>query len=177
MSRTSFSVPWLVLGVAPLVVGCGTGVGPTSFTAQEIADARARVNLELPKRPIAQLVQRPLLPEITISETAADSLSRIGSQALPVLIAALHDSDPVVRTNAAKGIARLGETAQQAVPALTAALADDVYTVRLTAARALGQIGPGAAPAIPELSAALRDTESRSRAMPPAPGAPVLTAP
>jgi len=168
----------LWVGLAPWLVGCSVGgVVPTSFSAQQIADARARVNLELPNRPLAQLVQRPLLREISISETAADSLARIGTQALPVLISALRDPDPIVRGNAAKGLARLGEAAQQAVPALTAALADEDDKVRLAAARALGQIGPAAAPAIPQLSAALRDTESSTPTTLAAPTAPASAAP
>lgn len=178
MSRLLPVTTLLFAGLAPWFAGCSVGgVVPTSFSAQEIADARARVNLEIPKRPLAQLVQRPMLREITLSETAADSLARIGNQALPVLISALNDPDAMVRNNAAKGLARLGEAAQQAVPALTAALSDEDYRVRLNAARALGQIGPGAAPAIPQLSAALRDTDSYAPTTVAAPTAPALPAP
>lgn len=181
MSRRLPVTALLFFVLAPSLVGCSVGgVVPSSFSAQEIADARARVNLELPKQPLAQLVQRPMLREITISETAADSLARIGHDALPVLIAALGDADPVVRINSCKGIARLGEAAQQAVPALTVLLADDNDTVRLHAARALGQIGPAAAPAIPQLSAALRDTTATTPTAPDtlaAPNVPALPAP
>lgn len=154
-----FSVIWLLLGVIPCLLGCDVGLVPTSFSAQEIADARARVTPERGPRPVMQLAQRPMLRESTISETAADSLARIGDQSLPVLISALRDSDPIVRSNAAKGIARLGEAAQAAVPALINALSDSDRTVRLSAARALGQIGPGAASAIPQLAESMRETE------------------
>lgn len=150
---------WFLLGLLLCSSGCGTGIVPTSFSADEIAAARARVKPEKTQQPLFQRVQRPMLRESTISETAADALARIGSQALPVLISGLSDSDPAVRSNAAKGIARLGESATEAVPALIVALSDRDRAVRLSAARALGQIGPGAAPAIPTLAEAMRDVE------------------
>jgi HEAT repeat protein len=150
---------WLLLGLLPGLAGCDLGLVPVSFSAEEIAAARASVKPEKAPQPLFQMVQRPMLRESTVSETAADSLARIGDQALPVLIAALSDPDPAVRSNAAKAIARLGEAAAQAVPALIAALSDSDRSVRSNAARALGQIGTAAAPAIPRLSEAMRETE------------------
>lgn len=89
--------------------------------------------------------------ELTLSETAADSLGRIGDAAVPSLIEALEHPDPDKRGLAAATLAQIGPAAEQAVPQLVVALNDPDEDVRRMAARALGQIGPQAGEAVPAL--------------------------
>lgn len=109
------------------------------------------------------LVVRPSLRPYTdwsVSETAADSLGRIGAAAVPELAKLLHDSDPAVRQMSARILARIGPEAAEAVPDLEQLLADEHPQVRRSAARALGQIGPAAASAVPALMRLLDASES-----------------
>lgn len=67
--------------------------------------------------------------------------------AVPRLIRALKDKDPLVRLRAA-GALGIGPVAKDAVPALIEALKDKDGNVRLLALSALGKIGPAAVPAL-----------------------------
>lgn len=84
-------------------------------------------------------------------QAAADALGRIGPPAVPQLIQALRNRDPLVRKEAAQVLARMGSDAREAVPDLMRLLDDEDETIRKTAARTLGRIGPDAAPAVPAL--------------------------
>jgi hypothetical protein len=88
---------------------------------------------------------------------AGDALGRIGEKAVPALVEALKDPDPMVRVRACKALGYMGPSGREAVPNLTAALADSVDAVREQAARALGQIGEASAPAVPELLRLMRE--------------------
>ena len=61
-------------------------------------------------------------------------------RALPVLIRALEDKDPQVRSGAAVALGELGSEAASALPALKQALSDKDSQVREAAAKALGKI-------------------------------------
>lgn len=70
------------------------------------------------------------------------------------LRAALRDTSPVVRIEAAAALCAHGET-EAALPVLTAALRDDSREVALHAARALELLGPAAKPARPAMQSRL----------------------
>ena len=97
-----------------------------------------------------------LVRESTVGEAAADALARIGTQAVPALVEALHDPKPRVRELAALALARMGPEAETSVPELIMALQDSDLEVQRSAARALGQIGPEANQAIPALLETIR---------------------
>ena len=95
----------------------------------------------------------------TLAETAADALGRMRHEAVPALVNALSDPNPIVRQRAIKIIARIGPDANTAVPALVERLRDSDKNVRIAAARALGQIGPDGKDAIPALMQALQEDD------------------
>jgi hypothetical protein len=99
----------------------------------------------------------PVYEKWDMQETAARSLGRIGPAAVPELILALQDPNPLLRRQAASVLARIGPDAKSAVPALTALLDDPDERVRKTATYALGQIGPAAAEAVPVLMQVIRE--------------------
>jgi HEAT repeat protein len=92
-------------------------------------------------------------------------LGRIGSPAVPALIAALKDERGDVRRVAAWELGRMGAPAVDAIPALLATLTDEDGEVRVAAAEALERV------ATPEALAAVarwRAEESKSeQALPP----------
>jgi HEAT repeat protein len=72
-------------------------------------------------------------------ESVGEALGLLGPAALEPLVAALGNEDPVVRGNAAKALARLGDA--RGVDPLVVALADEHVKVRESAAQALGELG------------------------------------
>lgn len=102
-------------------------------------------------------LDQPYLREWSVRETAADSLGRIGVDAVPELIKALGNPDAGLRVQAARALAVIGPKAGAAVPSLISLLSDDDEAVRRAAARALGQIGPAARDAIPSLIRLLQE--------------------
>lgn len=106
--------------------------------------------------------RRPLKPyrEWTVTETAIDSLGRLGEKAVRPLIESLDDPNPLIRYRAAKVLARIGPDAVEAVPALIKHLSDIDESVRREAARAIGQIGPDASEAVPHLIKALKSDDA-----------------
>lgn len=116
----------------------------------------------------------------SLSETAADSLSRIGASAVPALIEMLREPDPATRERAAKILAGIGPDASAAVSMLQTTTHDSDPAVRRWSVRALGQIGEAAGPAVPDLIQALRETEPepRTRVIPvPTTNVPVTPGP
>lgn len=116
-------------------------------------------------KPVEQ--PRRLIPirraeEWDLSETAMDSLGRIGAPAVPALIDALDHNDSIRRAQAAKVLARIGPEAKPSVPALVRALEDNDERVRKAAARALGQIGPGAEDAVLPLLEIIEESSNSS---------------
>jgi HEAT repeat protein len=76
--------------------------------------------------------------------------------AIKPLLAAMKDSSPRVRSNAASALAGFGPAAKEGVPALTTALDDKDSGMRAGAALTLGRIGPEAKAATPKLIELLR---------------------
>lgn len=83
------------------------------------------------------------------------------TEAIPDLVLALEDQDPVKRKESAQALGCIGKEAATAIPALTQTLGDEKKWVRIAAARALGQIGPEA---IPSLTQALENQDASIRA-------------
>ncbi len=78
--------------------------------------------------------------------------------AVPILIEALNDPEPRVRSVAVAALARIHSEPEAVVPALTNALGSDKQHVRLGAAELLGTYAASAKPAVPMLCRALADT-------------------
>jgi hypothetical protein len=79
-------------------------------------------------------------PDGNVRQLAADTLVKIGPDAVPPLIDALKAKDRETRANAAYVLGQLGESARDALPALAKALKDDDKEVRRRAAFALHNI-------------------------------------
>jgi HEAT repeat protein/lysophospholipase L1-like esterase len=84
------------------------------------------------------------------------------SEDLPLLVAALANDDPFVRSFATETLAAWGPAARAAAPALAEA-AHRNDEAGLLAMRALPRIGAGASTALPALLATLRDGDARRR--------------
>lgn len=84
----------------------------------------------------------------------------LGSETVvPLLLHALADPDPGVRTVAATYLGIIGDDAADVVPALIETLEDETAEVRAAAATALGSFGKDAAPALPALRKAGADRD------------------
>jgi HEAT repeat protein len=83
--------------------------------------------------------------------------------ALPDLVALLHDSDAAVQAAAARAVGHTGDLAAVAVPELTGLLASSDPFCRLEAVDALGRIGADAAPAATAMCSLLRDPDLKIR--------------
>lgn len=78
---------------------------------------------------------------------ASRTLARIGPAAIPAVVVALGDDDPVMRLHAAMTLGSMGAEAAPSVPALVARIDDPVREVQALVVGALGEIGPAAAAA------------------------------
>jgi HEAT repeat protein len=99
----------------------------------------------------------------TARQEAAEALGKMGAPAKPAiapLIAALGDSDEVVREAAAAALSAFGK---EAVSPLADALKHKEAAVRRGAADALGDIGSTAKTAVPALRDALQDKDAEVR--------------
>lgn len=91
------------------------------------------------------------------SDDAATALALIGEKSVPVLLAALTDSEERVRANAAIALGDIPSAARETVPEIAKLLDDEAAPVRANAAWALGKIGPAAKETVPELVKLLFD--------------------
>jgi len=91
------------------------------------------------------------------------ALARIGTPAVPALIAALNDKREGVAPLAGGALGWVLPPPKEAVPALRAALKND-RAHAVAYADALGQLGSLALPAVPDLTDLLTDTTTRSKA-------------
>ncbi len=101
-------------------------------------------------------------PDEHVREEAAQSLGRMGSAAVPVLMIVLHDRHRQVRWAAIDALENIGPEAKEAVPVLIEAILDRgagniTSSDESRAAKALGNIGPAAKEAAPALIKALMD--------------------
>ena len=90
---------------------------------------------------IPQLVNRLADPSAFVSRIVADSLARIGTPAVPALIAALESNETLIRIGAARALSII--QAHQAIPALCKALNDESAFVSYYAEEALERMGTG----------------------------------
>jgi HEAT repeat protein len=107
-----------------------------------------------------------LLDNLTtgLGEEVVQTLARLGAPAVPALVKALGDADPVYRVTTAWALAEMGEKAGDAVPALREALKDREPEVRAHAARALWKADPELArDAVPVLAAVLAEDDPTAR--------------
>ncbi|MCW3056023.1 MAG: repeat-containing protein [Chthonomonadales bacterium] len=88
---------------------------------------------------------------------AADALSRIGTPALPALMAAIKNSNAQVRTYALLALMNMPPLPDTMIPSLIEVLRDENAGVRANAAFVLGAMGVPAAGKMPELIVALKD--------------------
>jgi HEAT repeat protein len=104
---------------------------------------------------IPQLAQ--MLKEGRNCNAAAYTLASIGTNALPVLIDALTNGNPIARLEAAGAMGGLREAAEAAVPALVECMHDEDSAVRRNAIAALQSIPKRPDIAVPALIAGLAD--------------------
>ena len=102
-------------------------IGPTATTEQA-----ARVQLGRALRD----------PRLAVREQAGHWLSKSGPEAIPILVAALSDTDTHASVAAAYALGLMGEAAAPAVPALTRELGGNIDTLANMADWALSQVGP-----------------------------------
>jgi HEAT repeat protein len=91
-------------------------------------------------------------PEVdAVADLPVWDLHRVGRPAVPALVAALRDQDPLTRHFAASGLEKLRSEAREAVPALLSARKDPDAPVRLQVLRALARIAPEMPEVVPAL--------------------------
>ena len=122
---------------------------------------------QTPEQKVEKLISKLQHKNPKVRQTAVVALTKMGKDAVPVLIQALQDPDVSVRV--ALPLGQIGtpdaiKAANSAVPTLIQALQDP--DVRLNAALALGQIGTPDAikEAVPALIKALQDRNKWVRA-------------
>jgi HEAT repeat protein len=107
--------------------------------------------------------------EADVRELAAAALSEFGAggrAALPALIQAVQDENPVVRRRAIRAIGMIGPDAvDDALAAVMVATDDLDDSVAMQAIATLGEFGPLAASAIPALISAIWTGDVRRRAV------------
>jgi len=86
-----------------------------------------------------------------------------GAKSVATLAAELRSTDPHLRHDAARKLAKLGLAANQAVPELASALTDPDKRVRFHSAKALSEIGPDAQSAGPSIISALPTADADCR--------------
>jgi hypothetical protein len=157
--RQAHATLLLTIGIVALgLSGCGGGVS-NARKAEMLRDLRSRTTaykvspteVEVAFGAPPPQLSEPFIRVFTVQETVADSLGRIGRDAVPALIKAMSHPDAGVRAQATHALALIGADAKPAVPELSRALNDENEEVRRGAARALGQIGPAASAAVPAL--------------------------
>jgi len=108
-------------------------------------------------------------PEADVRELAAAALSEFGAgarAAVPALIRAVQDENPVVRRRAIRAIAIVGPDAGEDALSEVITATDDLEDgVALQAIATLGEFGPSAASAIPALMSAIWTGDVRRRAV------------
>jgi len=91
--------------------------------------------------------------DLSAMDDAIATLAGMGPAVVPQLVKALAEPVPMVRSQVAAVVTKLGPVAKAAVPQLTKNLADADNDVRWNSANALGAIGAAAKSALPALEA------------------------
>ena len=117
--------------------------------------------------PVAVLTKRLGSEDVSVRRAAASEISyrvrprhffrpyEYWAEAVPSMIEALQDPDPLVRMHMANAFVFLGSNAPEAAPFLVEALGDEAPEVRFAAANALARIGEITEEAVPVLIEAL----------------------
>ncbi len=116
----------------------------------------------------------PAIPELAarltnappaVADFAFLALTEINdAAAVPVLLGALTNANPILHLAAATALGQLRGLARDAVPALEERLQSTDATLRIAAIRAIGQIGTGSDRTVATLIQSLSDTNTRVRA-------------
>lgn len=161
----------LLLGLVAMLPACGGGFstptkevkvnaeGPAMLTREQRVASGLAAGSQSPTAVVPAAFNQPLDDEPPIKpydqwteqEAAAAALGRIGTAAIPDLIAALQSSDAQVRLKGVEVLGRMGPDAEPALPQLIKLLDDPELAVRKAAARTIGLIGPAAKDAVPAL--------------------------
>ena len=99
---------------------------------------------QTPEQKIEKLISKLQHKNPKVRQTAVVALTKIGKDAVPVLIQALQDGSRGIRASAAGVLGQIGAGAVDAVPALIQALQNEDAQVCVSAAEVLGQIESGA---------------------------------
>jgi HEAT repeat protein len=152
--------------VQALSYGGGVGWSVKTDCRQHAARALARIGRSAVPPLIRALQGADRKKGAVARRGVAMALGLIGPEAknaIPALVEALSDADPLVRGEAAVALSRIDPTADGVVAALSRALADSDYGVRNNVAKALGRCGPAAKPALAALKKTLRDQKKEVR--------------
>ena len=96
-----------------------------------------------------------------VSEFAAAAFSQVGPDAVPALLSCLSAENPIIRQSAADAIGHIGPTANAALPRLVELLKDKDRDTRLHAVLALHAFGKQAKPAVKPLGDVILDPKER----------------
>jgi HEAT repeat protein len=111
--------------------------GYRGLAAQALGSIGPDAKTALPK--LEELLSGDSNSSVRVS--AGEALGNIGNpEAIPSLIAALDDQDPMTRRYVALALAKFGDQARMAVPALVAKLSDDEEYVGVAAGFAIAKI-------------------------------------
>ncbi len=113
---------------------------------EKVSDADVLQEVTLPDD-IPSLIEMLGEPQQVNQNEIIDKLAGMGQEAVPALIEAMGDGDPML-TRAQLALSRIGPSA---VPALIEALQNDNYSIRYGAIKALKDIGPDAIDAVEPL--------------------------
>ena len=148
-----------------LAVGCSAGrIELPTREVEGSASARRRIIASAARRgdpkcvpTMSLFLDETIEPVPLVRSTAAAGLRMIGDRrAVPALLAAASDPDPMVRADVMRALGDLGGPAE--APAVARALDADLDgRVRMEAARALGRIGGRSV--LPSLVASLDDLD------------------
>ena len=114
--------------------------------ARELGEMGSRAKEALP-----ELIESLEYDDVQAVEAVSETLYGIGKPAVPVLIKALGDNNPIRKRSAAMILARFGPMAEEAVPALVGLLEDKDKEIVNAAKYALNEVvTPAAAPLLEE---------------------------
>jgi HEAT repeat protein len=150
-----------------LLVGAITTAQPLSAQATKEKEAEKTPPAELGGKKLEQWIAEIADRDPGVRQAAIRTVVQFGplaKKAVPALLVALHDTDVIIRADAAAAIGLIpldkATLAKADIDALKGLLEDPQRNVRLQAAITLSRAGPDAKVAIPGLSAGAADSTS-----------------